>query len=409
MRDEIVRIVRKYCDCFCKRGAKCTILDYEFTVDTGAAKPICCKTPSYGHYKSNNIMTQVEQLLDNDWITECKQGSWGSMIVLAPKPHQEKVVDIQDFVWRMCVSYRGLNKVTKPFEYLIPRCDNAISSLDGGSGIIWIICLDARQGYHQIFVRMMDREKLAFLAPNNVKCTFKVMPFGPKNAPAFYSCMMGHFKEEWNKLFIEELRSQTFIGSEPIRVTFSNDIFLGDRKLVSGTKTIIDDVILWCGNIECIFIYLECICCVFLKYCFSFSLNKCSFIKPRVEYVGHDITSDGNCPAQSKFNFINDWKLPTSGQSLFSFIGLVNFYHQYAPYFKICLQPLRKLNMKFYRKPIPVEEWTSELRAIFQELKENIVSSPVMARFNPDRLTFLKTDWSAEGMGWILMQPADDK
>lgn len=37
-----------------------------------------------------------------------------------------------------------------------------------------------------------------------------------------------------------------------------------------------------------------------------------------------------------------------------------------------------------------------------------IISSPVLARFDPLKPTFLKIIWSAEGMGWILMQPADD-
>ena len=32
----------------------------------------------------------------------------------------------------------------------------------------------------------------------------------------------------------------------------------------------------------------------------------------------------------------------------------------------------------------------------------------MLARFDPLKPTFLKIDWSAEGMGWILMQPADD-
>jgi len=43
-------------------------------------------------------------------------GPWGSSIVLAAKPHQEHVIDIKDFVWRMCVSYRKLNSVTKSVE-----------------------------------------------------------------------------------------------------------------------------------------------------------------------------------------------------------------------------------------------------------------------------------------------------
>jgi len=55
-----------------------------------------------------------------------------------------------------------------------------------------------------------------------------------------------------------------------------------------------------------------------------------------------------------------------------------------------------------------VSEWTPELITLFDELKVGVTSSPVLAWFDPDKPTFLKTDWSAEGMGWILMQPADD-
>jgi len=32
----------------------------------------------------------------------------------------------------------------------------------------------------------------------------------------------------------------------------------------------------------------------------------------------------------------------------------------------------------------------------------------VLSRFDTSRPTFLKTDWSSEGMGWILMQPVSD-
>ena len=47
-------------------------------------------------------------------------------MVLPEKPHQEHIEKIEYFVWHMCVLYRGLNKVTRPFEYPIPQCDDAI-------------------------------------------------------------------------------------------------------------------------------------------------------------------------------------------------------------------------------------------------------------------------------------------
>ena len=124
----VTDIIKDFWDCFIKEGAKRPILGYEFGIDTGGAKPVCCRKPSYGPYESKVILTQVAQLLSNGWIEPC-EGPWGSMVVLAQKPHQENVTKIEDFVWRMCVSYRKLNAVTKPFQFPIPRCDDAISIL----------------------------------------------------------------------------------------------------------------------------------------------------------------------------------------------------------------------------------------------------------------------------------------
>ena len=98
-------------------------------------------------------------------------------------------------IWRMCVFYYGVNKVTKPFEYPIPRCDDAIHIFQVGSFQNVIIAVDAQQGYHQVCARVIERETLVLFSPDNKKYWFKVMPFGPVNAPSFYSCMIENFKK----------------------------------------------------------------------------------------------------------------------------------------------------------------------------------------------------------------------
>ena len=68
---------------------------------------------------------QIKMIEQNIWITDY-DGVWGSMILLAPKPHQEGINNIDNFVWRLCVSYRSLNTVTKSFTFLIPRSAESI-------------------------------------------------------------------------------------------------------------------------------------------------------------------------------------------------------------------------------------------------------------------------------------------
>ena len=43
-------------------------------------------------------MAQIVQLLNNGLIEKCV-GPWGSMIVLAQKPRQDHVTNIDDFIW----------------------------------------------------------------------------------------------------------------------------------------------------------------------------------------------------------------------------------------------------------------------------------------------------------------------
>jgi hypothetical protein len=382
-RAAIVAIIESHWDCFYGAGVVKPILYFEFAIDTGASPPVCCKKPHYGPHESRIIMEHLEVLKANGWIRKCF-GPWGSSIVLAAKPHQEHVTDISDFIWRLCVSYRRLNQVTLPFEYPIPRCDDAIDNFGDSAGRLFFIALDNKTGYHQVLVREKDQEKLAFFGPDDEKYCWPVMPFGPRNAPAFYTCMMRIFKCEWEALYHSRYPNDT-------------------SHL--GSRIIIDDILLWATVLTALLRLFECVCDVFMKYRVTFQLKKCEFLTNRVEYVGHDITPDGNCPAESKFNLVTDWPLPATGQSLSSFIGLLTFYNIYCPYFEIRIKPLRALERQHHRKPIPSPLWTPPLTALWDELKLSITSSPCLARYDSSLPCFLKTDWASTGMGWILMQP----
>jgi len=70
-RTSIVAVIKEYWDCFCKEGAKQTINGYEFGIDTGNVKPVCCRKPSYGPYEAEIIMTFVRQLINNIRIRRC--------------------------------------------------------------------------------------------------------------------------------------------------------------------------------------------------------------------------------------------------------------------------------------------------------------------------------------------------
>ena len=53
--------------------------------------------------------------------------------------------------------------------------------------------------------------------------------------------------------------------------------------------------------------------------------------------------------------------------------------------------------------------WAPTLLQFFNDSNISTTSSPILGRYDPDKPTFLKTDWSTEGMVWILTQPANDE
>jgi len=43
MKQEIMSLIKKYWDCFCKEDAERTIIGYEFGIDARNTKPVCCQ------------------------------------------------------------------------------------------------------------------------------------------------------------------------------------------------------------------------------------------------------------------------------------------------------------------------------------------------------------------------------
>ena len=101
--------------------------------------------------------------------------------------------------------------------------------------------------------------------------------------------------------------------------------------------------------------------------------------------------------------------MPKSGQELFSFIGLVTFYNRYITYHEVRIKPLRRLLKTYFRQPIPIMVWSPDLLTLFYDFKKAITSSPVLSRFDPSKPVFLKIDWSSVGVGFVVMQPANEE
>ena len=96
IRKMVISLIMKYWDAFDEGGVSRPVLGYEFCIDTGVSPPVCCRFPRYGIHEEK-IMNEQIQTLEKKWIIDCN-GPWGSIILLAPKTHQEDINNIDNFV-----------------------------------------------------------------------------------------------------------------------------------------------------------------------------------------------------------------------------------------------------------------------------------------------------------------------
>ena len=166
------------------------------------------------------------------------------------------------------------------------------------------------------------------------------MNLGPWNSPAFNTCMMRIFQGKLQILYCSRYSTNTTHLSSFI---------------------IIDGILLWDTDLPSLLRLFECVYDVFMKYRVTLLLEKYEFLTTRTNYVGQDITLNGNFPDESNFGLINTWPLPSNVQLFCLFVIILNFYNIYFPFFEIIFNPRRALERHHHRKPIPPDLWTPSI------------------------------------------------
>ena len=99
---------------------------------------------------------------------------------------------------RLCVDYRGLNKITTKNKYPLPHPEDLLDQLGRAK---YFTKIDLRSGYYQVRVAPEDTEKTAFTTRYGLY-EFTVMPFGLTNAPATFVTLMNDVLREYLDKFV---------------------------------------------------------------------------------------------------------------------------------------------------------------------------------------------------------------
>jgi len=102
--------------------------------------------------------------------------------------------------------------------------------------------------------------------------------------------------------------------------------------------------------------------------------STCTFATAEVEYLGHEITTQGIKPQIRKISTILNLEEPTTVKQLRSFIGLINYYRDFIPRRSQVLAPLTNLTSP----KIPFQ-WSKSCRAAFKNLQLALAKSTLLA------------------------------
>ena len=263
---------------------------------------------------------------------------------------------------RLCVDYRALNKITIKNRYPLPRIDELMDRVVGAK---YFSKIDLYSGYHQIRINDKDIPKTAFRTCYG-HYEFIVMPFGLTNAPATFQTLM-------------------------------NDIFR--EYLDSFVIVYLDDILVYSKTADEHLKHLRLVLAKLRQHRLYGKIRKCDFFAKKVEYTGHLISEEGITVDPAKINIIKDWITPRNTSELCSFLGLANYYRKFVKDFSKTGSPLTGL----LRKDIDWE-WTDTQQQAFEQLKEKLTTTPVLALPDPNKMFIVTTDASGYAIGAVLTQ-----
>ena len=147
---------------------------------------------------------------------------------------------------------------------------------------------------------------------------------------------------------------------------------------------------------------------VLQKYGLKISPYKCQFFKKEIVYLGLEfqIRDSKVCytPLKVKCEAIRNSESPKTLKQTRVFCGMVNFLSSFFPNLQHLLIPIYDLQKKSKKF-----KWTTVAEKAFNEIKELLISPPILQAPTPNGLFHLESDTSCEGVGGTLFQKQGDK
>ena len=358
--DDILALIGKNRDVFAVNANELGCYDnYKYVIDTGDHEPVKSRFYRTSPANKAEIERQVSELLEAG-VIERSTSDWLSPVILVRK-------GTSNSSWRMCIDYRGLNKVVKPIYFPLPRHEDVVDAL-GQSRPTIFSTLDLAQAFLQVALDPSTKHKTAFITHHGV-FQYNKLPFGLCNSPSIFSSIMTNVLRD----------------------------FLYVYAIVYA-----DDILLYSADVNVHLKHLEQVFKTLRKAGLRLRPDKCLFAHSQVTYLGHQISKEGISVNPEKTKAIMTFPIPTTPTQVRAFLGVCQYYRRFVRHFSdvaSSLNNLLKKGAKFV--------WDSQCQNSFDKLKVLLSSPPILAFPNFEKEFILYTDASTAAISYILGQRDD--
>lgn len=315
-------------------------------------RPVRKRAYRTSRWEADVIKHEIDEMLANS-VVEPSQAAWAAPVVLVRKP---------DGKVRFCVDYRGLNEVTTKDVYPLPLIDETLDRLGGAK---FFSSLDACCGYWQIAMHEEDMDKTTFITQFGLH-RFRVMPYGLVNAGATFQRAM--------------------------------DVMLTGLEW-KCCLAYVDDIIIFSSTLDNHLRDLELVFTRLAEVGLKLKAPKCSFCQSEFKYLGFVVSKEGVKTDPAKIEAVEKFPTPKTRKQVRGWLGLTGWYRRFVKNYATIAAPLTLLLRKKEKWV-----WGEAQVSAFEELRNRLMSAPILAYPDFKEKFNLETDASGVGLGAILSQ-----
>jgi hypothetical protein len=263
---------------------------------------------------------------------------------------------------RLCVDYRGLNKITTKNRYPLPLIGELLDRICRAK---YFTKFDIRDGYNRLRMAAGEEWKTAFRCRYGL-FEYTVMPFGLCNAP-------GTFQHYMNDTFREFL--------DKFLIIYLDDLLIYSDTLAEHKR------------------HVRAVLDKLREAGLCLKPSKCQFHVQEVAFLGFIVGSEGIKMDPSKVAAITSWPQPGSVHDIRVFLGLANFYRRFVKDFSQIVAPITAL-LKKGQKFV----WGKNAQTALEQLKAAFTTEPILHHFDPLLPVVLEADASDFALGAVVSQ-----